>query len=166
MTRLIIAWLILGATIWPGAAWANWQYAKWGMTPEQVQSAAKGKLGPAAAQDVCGACSSTPLLVGDYAVGGQLFRALFEFADGKSLSAVILAMTSTGRTWGCNDLYDSLSLKYGAPAWRAPLTGDGTLPNSRWLDPRDNNTVSFNDVSAQTGMCEVRYSPLVAGKGL
>jgi hypothetical protein len=166
MTKHPIARLVLATALWPGVAGANWQYTKWGMTPEQVQSAAKGKLSPVVGQDACPTCSTIPLLAGDYAVGGQQFRLRFEFEDGKSLAAVVLALPSAGRTWGCNDLFDSLSLKYGAPAWHAPLTGDGTLPNARWLDSRDKNTVLFNDVSAQTGMCEVRYSPLATAKGL
>jgi hypothetical protein len=165
MTKSPIAWLVAGALLWPGAAGANWQYTKWGMTPEQVQSAAKGKLSPVATPG-CAACTSIPLLAGDYVVNGQVFRARFEFTDGTALFKVVLAMPSTGRTWGCNDLFDSLIRRYGAPAWQAPLTGDGSLPNARWLDSRDNNTVSFNDVSLQTGMCEIQYSPLASGKGL
>jgi hypothetical protein len=166
MTKHSIVWLVVGLALWPGAAGANWQYTKWGMTPEQVQSAAKGRLSPVATPGGCPACTSIPLLAGDYAVGGQVFRARFEFADGNSLATVVLAMPSTGRTWGCNDLFDSLIRRYGAPAWQAPLTGDGTLPNARWLDSRDNNTVYFNDISLQTGMCEIQYSPLQTGKGL
>ena len=121
---------------------------------------------PVTGQDACPACSSVPLLAGDYVVAGQQFRLRFEFADGKSLATIILSMAALRRTWGCNDLFDSLSLKYGAPSWTAPLTGDGSLPNARWLDPHDHNTVLFNDVSAQTGMCEIQYSPLVTNKGL
>jgi hypothetical protein len=105
-------------------------------------------------------------LAGAYSAGGQQFHVSFEFGDGKALSAVVLAAPSTGRTWGCNDLFDSLSLKYGAPAGHTPLSGDGTLPNSTWLDQHDDNTVFFNDASQQTGLCEVRYSPLITGKGL
>ena len=161
-----VAWLVVSAAIWPDAANADWQYTRWGMTPEQVQSAARGKLSPPTAQDACSACSSAPLLTGAYSAGGQQFRVSFEFSEGKTLSAVVLATPSTGRTWGCNDLFDSLSLKYGVPVARAPLSGDGTLPNSRWLDQHDDNTVFFNDASQQTGMCEIRYSPLVTGKGL
>ena len=166
MTKTLIAWLMLGAALWPGAAGANWQYTKWGMTPQQVQSAAKGKLSPITAADSCLACASVPLLAGNYAVGGQVFRVRFEFDDGKTLSKVVLAMPAKQQTWGCNELFDSLSLKYGAPAWTAPLTGDGSLPNARWLDPHDENTVFFNDISLQTSMCVIQYSPMVTGKGL
>lgn len=166
MTNIPIAWLMAAAVLWPGAAGANWQYTKWGMTPEQVQAAAKGKLSPVAAPLACPTCATVPLLAGDYEVGGQQYRVRFEFADGNSLATVVLAMPARRQSWGCNELFDSLSLKYGAPAWQAPLTGDGTLPNARWLDPRDHNTVFFNDISAQTGMCEVQYSALMGGKGL
>src|SRR5579859_1664744 len=142
MTKTLIAWLMLGAALgsivlWPSAAGANWQYTKWGMTPQQVQSAAKGKLSPITAADSCLSCASVPLLAGNYAVGGQVFRVRFEFDDGKTLSKVVLAMPAKQQTLGCNELFDSLSLKYGAPAWTAPLTGDGALPNARWLDPHD-----------------------------
>jgi len=166
MKRYPVAWLVVGAALWPAAAGANWQYTKWGMTPEQVQSAAKGQLSPVATPNDCAACTGVPLLAGNYEVGGQVFRVRFEFADGKSLSTVVLAVPSTGRTWGCNELFDKLALRYGSPAWQAPLTGDGSLPNARWLDPRDHNTVFFNDISLQTGMCEIQYSPLGSGKGL
>ncbi len=151
---------------WHISAKADWQYTKWGMTAEQVQSAAKGKLTPVAGQDVCPACRSVPLLVGDYVAAGQQFRVRFEFADGKSLAKVALSIPAPRQTWGCNDLFDSLNLKYGAPSWIAPLTGDGSLPNARWLDSHDHNTVLFNDVSTQIGMCEIQYSPFVTGKGL
>ncbi len=148
-----------------GAAGANWQYTKWGMTPQQG-AGRQGQTQPHHRGGFRPACASVTLLAGDYAVGGQVFRVRFEFDDGKTLSKVVLAMQSTGRTWGCNDLFDSLSLKYGAPAWTAPLTGDGSLPNARWLDPHDENTVFFNDISLQTNMCEIQYSPMVTGKGL
>ncbi|HEX4636284.1 MAG TPA: hypothetical protein VH189_08885 [Rhizomicrobium sp.] len=172
MKRYLIAGLAFAAAfwpslaLWPNAAWANWQYTKWGMTPEQVQSAAKGKLSPVATPNGCAACTAIPLLAGDYEVAGQLFRVRFEFAVGNSLATVVLSMPARRQTWGCNDLFDSLSLKYGVPAWQAPLTGDGSLPNARWLDSREHNTVFFNDISAQTGQCEVQYSPLGGGKGL
>jgi len=161
----LIAGLVISATVWPGAASAHWQYTRWGMTPEKVQSAAKGKLSPVAGQDGCPSCSSVPLLAGDYSAGGQQFRVVFGFTDGK-LSQVILAIPATSRTWGCNELYDRLSQNYGAPVSHAPLTGDGTLPNSRWLDPKQDNTVAFNDTSQQNGMCEILYSPIPTGKGL
>jgi len=166
MMRNPVAWLVVGAALSPGLAHAHWQYTKWGMTPLQVQTAAKGNLSPAGSQDMCGACASAPLLTGGYSVGGQNFRVSFEFEAGKSLSGVVLATPSTRQTWGCSDLFDSLSQKYGAPVWHAPLTGDGTLPGTRWLDQRDDNVVFFNDASQQTGLCEIRYSPLVTGKGL
>ena len=160
------ALMVLMLPFWPISANADWQYTKWGMTPEQVQTAAKGKLTPVAGQETCQACSLVPLLAGDYVAAGQQFRLRFEFADGKSLAAVVLAIPAPRRTWGCNDLFDSLSLKYGAPSWTAPLTGDGSLPSARWLDSHDRNTVLFNDVSEQTGMCEIQYSPLFTSKGL
>ena len=95
MTRLTFAWLVLGAALWPGTAWANWEYTKWGMTPEQVQAAAKGKLSPATPQDACQSCGSAPLLAGDFTAAGQIFGLRFVFADGKALSAVVLATQST-----------------------------------------------------------------------
>jgi hypothetical protein len=166
MTKTLIAGLAVVVALWPAAAGANWQYTKWGMTPEKVQAAAKGKLSPVTATDACASCASVPLLAGDYAVGGEVFRVRFEFADGKSLVKVVLAMPARRQTWGCNDLFDKLSLRYGAPAWTAPLTGDGSLPNARWIDPHDENTVFFNDISLQTGMCEIQYSPMASVKGL
>jgi len=167
MTKYPIAWLIMGALLWPGAAGANWQDTKWGMTPEQVQKAAKGKLSPVTGPaDACPACTTMPLLAGDFDVAGQVFRARFEFS-GQSLAKVVLAMQARRQSWGCNDLFDSLTRKYGSPAWQAPLTGDGSLPNARWIDRHDDNTVFFNDISLQTGMCEVQYSPLAGSvKGL
>jgi len=100
MTRNPIAWLIMGALLWPGAAGANWQYTKWGMTPEQVQKAAKGKLSPVTGPaDACPACTTMPLLAGDFDVAGQVFRARFEFS-GQSLAKVVLAMQARRQSWG------------------------------------------------------------------
>ena len=167
MTKFLIAGLAATVALWPVAAGANWQYTKWGMTPEKVQAAAKGKLSPVTIPpDACAGCASVPLLAGDYEVAGQVFRVRFEFADGKSLVKVVLAVPARRQTWGCNELFDKLSQRYGAPAWTAPLTGDGSLPNARWLDSHDENTVFFNDVSLQTGMCEIQYSALGGDKRL
>jgi len=163
MTRNLIAVLVVGAACWPAAAGAHWQYTKWGMTPDQVQNAAKGKLSPVTGPaDACPSCTTVPLLAGDYDVAGQVFRVRFEFS-GQSLAKVVLAMQARRQSWGCNGLFDSLTRRYGAPAWQAPLSGDGSLPNARWIDQHDDNTVFFNDIWLQTGMCEVQYSPLAGG---
>jgi len=147
-------------------ALADWQYSKWGMTPEQVQTAAGGRLKSVTNQRSCPTCTTISLLAGEYSADGFQFKVGFEFEDGTSLSIVSLEVPATSGTWGCNRLFDGLSAKYGAPIWKSPTGLTGLLPNVRWLDPVGGNTIFFSDLSGIMGTCSVQYSPLASAKGL
>lgn len=155
------------AIIFTTAASADWQFTKWGMTPDQLKAASTTELKAVSGADACSACKPIPLLTGDYDAGSFQFRVLYEFANGTSLSMISLKTPAKSNVWGCNDLFNSLSVRYGQPMWRVPsgLTV-GSLPSARWLDPKNGNTVFFLDAAGVLGDCEIEYSPLVSSSGL
>jgi len=139
------------------SAWADWQYTKWGMTPEQVQRAAGGVLSDR--PEPCALCDPKPLLAGTYSTGDFTFPLVFYFDQSRKLASVGLSLPETRK---CHALHDSLKAKYGTPNWEK-----GHPPieyHTQWLDAHGGNTVTFHD--SVSGACYISYAPLASGKGL
>lgn len=166
-SRSLVA-VVLALSFCMPSGLADWRFTKWGMTPEQVQAAAGGTLSKATGDDACQACNPIPLLIGTYSAAGFRFRVIFQFDYGQTLSAVALRTQSKGRVSGCDDLFNSLSAKYGKPVWKSPVADSsiGNLRPTRWIDTESGNTVLFIDTSSLMGECEIKYSPLASPKGL
>src|SRR5437764_5809957 len=161
-----------------GAAKADWEYTKWGMTPEQVLSASKNlaTAGSDLAPDGDGNVSK---LVAPYQSGKFSFRADFGFnaadrlasvtlvLDDKSVKMVMnppnmnmsnmsnLVMNMMMSPGICNDLQAGLFTAYGLADHGGTNDNYGTW---YWQDQKTKNNVNYT-VLYEVG-CFVQYSAL------
>jgi len=159
-----------------GAAKADWQYTKWGMTPQQVISASnsQAKEGSDLRPDSDGNVSK---LVAPYQIGTFVFQADFGFDAADRLSSVTLVLNDPSASMdmdagaeshkgadvdinthkgSCEDLHLRVNAAYG------PAQGGGTADMlysiETWQDQKNKNDVKYT-VLYGTG-CYVQYSAM------
>jgi len=111
--KVIAAVIVLLAATWPAAA--DWQYAKWGMTVDQLAAASKGQMKRCgAACDKQTTSTETALLYSPYQSGEFPFTA-FAFFDNQSkkLAYMNLRLDDSSKGYA---LIAALKAKYGEPA--------------------------------------------------
>lgn len=149
----VLACLLAGLA---SPARADWQYTRWGMTPEAVIAASDHGAKPADLSTNELAPGARVRAEASYSFRDFGFRALFVFAGASpKLSAVRLELTS-GR---CDALLHALTGLYGEPD--ADFRSAGVFTAS-WSDEERANWVDFRRSPSQsgTGACVLRYSPL------
>jgi hypothetical protein len=153
--------VVLLVTLSPIAACADWQYTKWGMTPEQTAQASKGQLRPCDAS--CKGYTSagaTAKLMGSYKTGDFSFVAYTIFDASNRLNKVLLDMKpSNGYA-----LAAALRNKYGEPASR---TRSSVMEINTWRDQKDQITLLIIG-DGTSGLVNLTYQPRLtdANKGL
>jgi hypothetical protein len=158
----VLAFACCGAS----AAKADWEYTKWGMTPQQVVSAANNltKAGSDLRPDSDGNVSE---LVASYQSGKYRFEAQFGFDAADKLASVTLVQkdksTSMDMDMGpdmkmdqgpCRELQASLEDTYGRP--QGGGSADMLYSIETWQDQKSGNNVNYT-VLYGTG-CFVQYS--------
>jgi hypothetical protein len=165
------------------AAKADWEYTKWGMTPQQVVSASKNlaKEGADLHPDSDG---NVTKLVAPYQSGKFSFEAQFGFDAADRLSSVTLVLNDKSTDMDmdsmemdhksmhmdmdhmrkdmdrgiCHDLDLSLNTTYGPP----PYHGASHLyAIEKWQDEKNKNSVDYHALY-QVG-CYVQYSAIKSG---
>jgi hypothetical protein len=158
------------------AAKADWEYTKWGMTPQQVVSASKNlaKEGADLHPDSDG---NVTKLVAPYQSGKFSFEAQFGFDAADRLSSVTLVLKDKSTDMDmdsmemddksmhmhmdqgiCRDLDVSLNTAYGPP----PYHGASHLyAIEKWQDEKNKNSVDYHALY-QVG-CYVQYSAIKSG---
>lgn len=127
-------------------AFANWQYAKWGMTPSEVLSASGGKAGPA---------KEGKGLETTYVAGRYSFSGAFGFSSGSGrLERVTLTLSDKAN---CGFLGGALFSKYGLPISDPK---DTAFRLAVWQVPSTNTQVTFFHV-LPNGSCTLSYSAMV-----
>lgn len=139
-------------------AWADWNYTRWGMTPDQVVKASKGSVhrfdGVAAGEG-----GPVEHARGVVPVGNGSMSASFYF-DSTGLREIVL--TSPYVTV-CGSAVDELNGKYGQ------VTGSGRMGmDYAWARWRATESNLWVDLNSMPDGCRVQYTPLVtnAGEGL
>jgi hypothetical protein len=142
-----IATVILCA---PTAASADWQYAKWGMTPAQVVAASKGEASMyrgGGRNFGCAYTNQTPFATaGNKNLGGVIYDITFCSDATGRLSSV--AVRATGGVNG-PEVKRALLSQYGQPI---SDRGGDTI----WRDTKNRNTVTFSEYA-------IEYKPLGGG---
>ena len=133
------------------SAHADWQYATWGMIPEQVIAASKGVAvrteNPAVARN-----GERRLLTAPYATNDILFDVHFWFAVGEPK----LARVSLGTQYAA-DCPNVRSLLFGI--YGAPQVSDPGPPSSlRWRSEATGNFIAFSQYS--DARCVLDYYPI------
>lgn len=143
---------------------ADWQYTRWGMTPDQVLAASKGQLRRCDPLACKGQTSDTEAaqLFGDYQSGKFTFTA-FIFFDKRSskLSHVNIQLKTPEKA---NELIGALRAKYGEPSSRN-VTAIMTL--LVWRDQKDQISIMIIG-SGPSAQASVYYQPRAtdSNKGL
>jgi hypothetical protein len=160
-----------------GAAKADWEYTKWGMTPQEVISASKNlaKKGDDLRPDSDG---NVTKLVAPFQSGKFPFEAQFGFDAADRLSSVTLVLNDKSTDMDmdamemddkpmnhmdhhhmdmdrgiCDDLHQSLNTTFGPP----PYHGASHLyAIEKWQDQKNKNNVDYHALY-QVG-CYVQYS--------
>jgi len=135
-------WMIYGASalMMPGTARADWQYTRWGMTPDQVVNASSGT----ATREAVSGDLKAPYQSGDYK-----FEVTFRFREG-GLWSVDLAGVSGPQ---CYALTGDLKAKYGQPSEYHPMN-----ETYWWLDRASGNQIMITTLASMK--CIVHYEPL------
>lgn len=151
MKRLLFALVTLVC----GPAHADWQYTRWGMTPEQVVSASAG------AARLVGDANSRANgrgAMGSYSADGLLFEVRFQFKN-NGLSTVSLAPARPDQNGAISS---ALMARYGRPISKEP---GPYVDKLRWRDESAGNLVELIDIRISNSLAIV-YTPLSAGRGL
>ena len=132
MRALILSLGILIALV--SGASANWEYARWGMTPEQVAAASKGmvKALPANARTTIAAANLRFAASGTHKDGNLLLDLRFSFdATTNGLACVSYAVRDSAQN---ALLKDTLIKRYGPPQSQGGLPAIG-LEEISWTKP-------------------------------
>ena len=160
------------------AAKADWEYTKWGMTPEQVASAAKN-LTRASSDLRPDSDGNVTKLVAPYHGGKFSFEAQFGFNPADRLSSVTLVLKDKTAGMGmgmdmgmsmdmgadmnmdqggCHDLLVSVKTKYGPP--QGGRSAHMQYIIETWQDRKNKNNVTYTVLDGVG--CYVQYSAIKA----
>lgn len=146
--------IVLLLTFLPALAHADWQYTKWGMTPQEVIDASGGIAVPDPQSQGHSIKDDISLLTGPYQIdsvnaGRFEFSAYFLFdKQTRTLSRVSLRLKNPEQ---CNSLARELNDKYGTPRVVGGLA-------ALWTDESSNNRIQFLQIGKVD--CSVLYTRL------
>ena len=145
----VIVVLVALATV--GSAHADWEFTRWGMSPQEVAAASKGAAPMSAGEPGMRIEGYAIGNVGTYRHDGYEFRSVFYYRDG-ALRLIKLELQSGDR--GCRGLESDLRKKYGEP-----ISEDHTPPMDiwTWRDAKNNDHISLLNL---VGLCSLQYRPL------
>lgn len=165
---IALALACLGAS----AAQADWEYTKWGMTPQQVASAAK-KLTKASSDLHPDSDGNVTKLIAPYRSGKFSFEAQFGFNAADRLSSVTLVLKDkfagmdmgmdmgAGMNMdhgGCHDLLATVKTTYGPP--QGGRSAHMQYVIETWQDRKNRNNVTYTVLDGVG--CYVQYSAIKA----
>ena len=136
--------------VWEYTKKPDWEYTKWGMTPQQVVRASNN-LATEASDLRPDSDGNVTKLVAPYNSGRFSFQARFEFNAADRLSAVTLLLTDKS---SCYDLQVSVQTAYG-PVQGGTSTSLYIIEN--WQDQKNKNRVTYTALYKLSD-CYVHYS--------
>jgi hypothetical protein len=153
------------------AAWGytkkpDWEYTKWGMTPQQVVSASKN-LATQSSDPRPDSDGNVTKLVAPYQSGKFSFEAEFGFDATDKLASVTLVLKdkSAGMDMGadmnmdhgvCYDLLVSVNTAYGPPQGGSSVHMHYSIET--WQDQKNKNNVTYTELGGVG--CYVQYSAI------
>ena len=150
------------------AAKADWEYTKWGMTPQQVVSAAKNRTRKSSDLHPDSDGNVTKL-VAPYQSGKFSFEAQFGFDAADRLSSVTLVLNdkfagmdmNVGADMNmdqgvCHDLLESVKTAYGPPQGGGSAHMQYSIET--WQDQKNKNNVTYTVLDGAG--CYVQYSAI------
>ncbi len=137
-----VTWMAgLSALVAASPVHADWQYTKWGMTPEQVVAASSGRATLLPARQRPRLPPLETAATGEFKDAALTLRTVFSFnTDGKGLACVFYGLTSRDGA----DVFKALLIsRYGQPQRTSglPAIGQETLG---WATATDEIEASFS----------------------
>lgn len=136
-------------------AWADWEWTRWGMSPEQVVRASKGRatvLDPAAGKRL-NRFEGTQILavMSEYQAAGKVFEVRFGFDAERRLNEVTLNA-------GADAFYDLVRMM--TAIYGAPVDGsDRIIPGRTWIDRSKGNAIQLIKLNGAV----IQYRPVPKG---
>jgi hypothetical protein len=161
-------WIFLGAFLpLSSAAYADWEFTRWGMTPDEVKAAANEYALPLLALGAdqtryCNVGKSICLaVVPNYKAANLTFDVSFAFENGMKLDRVVLS----SKTSSYAELNQILSGIYGSPVSSNRKEDRSLLIiQSIWRDTNRGNMIKLNLFSGPIGSSlTITYSQIVSG---
>jgi hypothetical protein len=134
---------------------AHWQYTRWGMTPNEVVAASKGKALLVTSTQF-GENGETADVGAIHEIAGIKFETVFLFRE-KRLSMVIVWSEDSQQ---CRALSRDLLATYGKPS----SVKNGLMPRTDWEDQANGNSIAF--IEANMGSCILQYEEAPRRSGL
>ncbi|RWA68667.1 hypothetical protein [Mesorhizobium sp.] len=131
------------------AVGANWQYAKWGMSPQELLQASNGVASETRPQSDENKRSA--LLSAPYRSGPLEFTAFFIFNKQRQLDGIELELKNDDK---CPGLVLALTSTYGPP--KDTIKSDVTT-TFKWWDETRGNVVAYFHIAGSS--CRVEYWP-------
>lgn len=153
--RNVVRYTLASVTLFAaGAAHADWQYTRWGMSEQEVLAASKDVSEQTKRPQDRG--KNLWLLAAPYSGGGYDFSAEFGFDKGsRKLTSVLLTLEDKGGD-RCYSLQTDLMAKYGAPETDEKSS---MIQSSTWRDAKGGNLVEWVKFGADAS-CSVSYDAL------
>jgi hypothetical protein len=131
----------------------GWDFARWGMSPDQLSAAAHGALRP-----IDDAHSQKETLNGLRKIGPFKFEVQFDFDEG-GLSQIDFNLVVGG---DCNSLADYLGKTYGEPY---DSRDHGAYHVTTWRDVAGGDTIILAVRSDDGSVCTLYFDPLPRSDG-
>lgn len=147
----MMKYLTLYACVVASPAAANWQYTRWGMTPDEV-IAASGGAATAGSGERSVQGDQIKGAVGSYISGTYRFGLTFWFGE-SGLSTVSLGLDDDAQ---CLLVHRDLLARYGEPVEQSGRAVGRTM----WADREGGNRVTM--ILTGLGFCELQYAPLAS----
>jgi hypothetical protein len=129
--------MLCGASALAAEARADWQYTRWGMTPDEVVAAANGAARLGAPPQGKTYEGFTGRALGRHEADGASFDAYFHFDAAGGLAKVALERTGGA---ACADLHRGLGARHGRPA---KSTRNAFATVEEWRDAAGGNLVRY-----------------------
>lgn len=149
--------LCVVAVLFSAPAFADWQFTRWGMTPDQVVAASKGAARLATEEETARLDGPRQkqrrtLAVGSHTAAGIAFSVRFVFENNR----LVLVSTGVTRPEDAEPLRQALLMQYGQPAFVSRVS---VLTQLGWSDRGRGNKVELIQTRSGDGS-SVNYSPL------
>jgi hypothetical protein len=138
-------------------AHADWQFTRWGMTPDQVVAASKGAARLATEEEAARfdgprQKQRRTLAVGSHTAAGIALSVRFVFENNR----LVLVSTGVTRPEDAEPLRQAMLMRYGQPAFVSRVS---VLTQLGWSDRDRGNKVELIQTNSGNGS-SVNYSPL------
>lgn len=140
----------------PVIVYADWQYAKWGMSPDEVLKASKGLAVEIKQTDT----QKGTILSAPYQAAGTAFTARFIFDE--STNRLVRVNLSPIKSDSCVVFRSSIIDKYGKHETEELTKFQGnSIQKTRWKDIKNKNKLEFTEIMASAlWLCHVDYAPI------